>query len=106
MQAQLARTGRKMVTIVDPHLKADDDYPTFAEAKARNLLVLNEDNSHFEGDCWPGRSAWVDYLMPEARAFWASRFLPGQYNGSSEHLYTWNDMNEPSVRSRREQTIA
>ena len=25
------------------------------------------------------------------------RFLPSNYVGSTEHLYTWNDMNEPSV---------
>ena len=25
------------------------------------------------------------------------RFLPSNYAGSTEHLYTWNDMNEPSV---------
>ena len=98
MQARLARTGRKMVTIVDPHLKADDDYLVFADARDKQLLVLKEDNSsHFEGDCWPGRSAWVDYLLPEARAFWASRFSAASYLGSTESLYTWNDMNEPSV---------
>ena len=98
MQSELAHTGRKMVTIIDPHLKADSDYPVFEEAKQRNLLVLKEDNAtHFEGDCWPGRSAWVDYLLPEARAFWSSRFTSTNYVGSSSSLYTWNDMNEPSV---------
>ena len=55
--------------------------------------------SHFEGDCWPGRSAWVDYLLPEARAFWSSRFAADAYLGSSESLYTWNDMNEPCAHA-------
>ena len=98
MQQELARTGRKMVTIIDPHLRAEDDYAVYAAAKEQSLLVRKADNSsHFEGDCWPGRSAWVDYLQPAARAFWASRFLPDAYAGSSATLYTWNDMNEPSV---------
>ena len=98
MQQALARTGRKMVTIIDPHLRAEEDYAVFAEAKARQLLVRSADNaSHFEGDCWPGRSAWVDYLQPAAREYWASRFAPAAYAGSSAALYTWNDMNEPSV---------
>ena len=98
MQQALARTGRKMVTIIDPHLRAEEDYAVFAEAKARQLLVRSADNgSHFEGDCWPGRSAWVDYLQPAAREYWASRFAPAAYAGSSATLYTWNDMNEPSV---------
>ena len=68
------------------------------QARDRHLLVLTEGNAtHFEGDCWPGRSAWVDYLLPEARAFWAGRFGPAAYGGSTRTLYTWNDMNEPSV---------
>ena len=106
MQSRLAHTGRNMVTIIDPHLKADDGYAVFAAARDRNLLVLKDDNStHFEGDCWPGRSAWVDYLMPEARAFWASRFEASAYEGSTPSLYTWNDMNEPSVFDGPEVTM-
>ena len=91
MQQALARTGRKMVTIIDPHLRAEEDYAVFAEAKARQLLVRSADNaSHFEGDCWPGRSAWVDYLQPAAREYWASRFAPDAYVGSTSTLYTWS----------------
>ena len=86
------------MTIIDPHLRAEDDFAVYAAAKERGLLVRKADNSsHFEGDCWPGRSAWVDYLQPAAREYWASRFLPDAYVGSSATLYTWNDMNEPSV---------
>ena len=54
MQAELAHTGRKMVTIIDPHLKAADDYPVYSEAKAKGLLVLRENQAdgsaggHFE----------------------------------------------------------
>ena len=68
MQAELAATGRKMVTIIDPHLKADDGFGVFTAARDAGLLVRKADNSaHFEGDCWPGRSAWLDYLQPAAR---------------------------------------
>ena len=88
MQQELARTGRKMVTIIDPHLRAEDDFSVYAAAKEQGLLVRKADNSsHFEGDCWPGRSAWVDYLQPAAREYWASRFLPDAYVGSSATLY-------------------
>ena len=96
-----------MVTIIDPHLKADDGFKLFAEAKDAGLLVRTADNSsHFEGDCWPGRSGWLDYLQPAARAFWARRFAADAYGGSTEHLYTWNDMNEPSVFDGPEITMA
>ena len=63
----------------------------YAAAKERRLLVRKADNgSHFEGDCWPGRSAWVDYLQPAAREYWASRFAPDAYVGSTATLYTWS----------------
>ena len=82
MQHDLARAGRKMVTIVDPHLRADEDFHVFAKAKEQQLLVRTADNtSHFEGDCWPGRSAWVDYLQPAAREYWAACFAPDAYSG-------------------------
>ena len=41
MQAALAHTGRKMVTIIDPHLKADDGYSVFQEARALTPLAPN-----------------------------------------------------------------
>ena len=31
------------------------------------------------------------------RDWWASRFAYDSYVGSTPNLYTWNDMNEPSV---------
>ena len=34
------------------------------------------------------------------------RFLPSNYAGSTEHLYTWNDMNEPSVFNGPEASTA
>ena len=106
MQADLKRTGRNMVTIIDPHLKADDGYAVFATAKKMDLLVRKDDDSgHFEGDCWPGRSGWIDYLLPQAREYWAGRFTADNYVGSSASLYTWNDMNEPSVERGPEVTM-
>ena len=39
------------------------------------------------------------------RDFWASKFLLSDYEGSSLALYTWNDMNEPSVFNGPEITM-
>jgi hypothetical protein len=33
------------VTIIDPHLRAEDDYPVFVQAKERQLLVRTADNT-------------------------------------------------------------
>ncbi|VDO63064.1 unnamed protein product [Haemonchus placei] len=39
-----------------------------------NLLVKKRDGTVYEGDCWPGRSSYVDFINPEARKFWADQF--------------------------------
>ncbi|KAJ3076798.1 hypothetical protein HDU98_000098 [Podochytrium sp. JEL0797] len=94
-----------MVTIVDPHLKADTNYPVAANAKSLGLLVQNKDRADFDGWCWPGTSYWIDYLNPSGRQFWAEQFGYDKYKGSTPFLYTWNDMNEPSVFSGPEITM-
>ena len=52
-----------------------------------------------------GDSNWLDYLNPTARTFWSSLFDYKKYIGSTETLYTWNDMNEPSVFTGPEVTM-
>lgn len=43
-----------MVTIVDPHLKKDDNYKVYSDAKSKELLVKNKDGNDYDGWCWPG----------------------------------------------------
>ena len=56
MLSNISSKGRKMVTIVDPHLKWDDSYTVFQEAKSSGFLVKDKDESDYSGWCWPGRS--------------------------------------------------
>jgi alpha 1,3-glucosidase len=86
-----------MVTIVDPHIKKDDDYYISRQAKGLDIFVKDKSGADFEGMCWPGTSNWIDYTNPAGRKFWAEQFLYENYKGSTESLYTWNDMNEVRV---------
>jgi len=52
-----------------------------------------------------GSSGWLDFLNPEVRQFWANKLQPDEYVGSTLDLYTWNDMNEPSVFNGPEITM-
>jgi len=45
----------------------------------------------------PGSSSYLDFTAPHVRAWWAEQFGLDKYVGSTLDLYTWNDMNEPSV---------
>ena len=98
MQQELAKTGRKMVTIVDPHIKKglqlrrvpggtreEAVHPEVRRRGARRLVLarlVGIPRFHVEGG---------------ARLVGGALFAYDKYVGSTETLYTWNDMNEPSV---------
>ncbi|KAM4586157.1 neutral alpha-glucosidase AB isoform 4-T4 [Fundulus diaphanus] len=96
---------RKMVAIVDPHIKVDTNYKIHNEIRSRGFYVKNKDGGDYEGWCWPGSAGYPDFVRPDMRAWWASQFAYDQYEGAMENLYTWNDMNEPSVFNGPEVTM-
>ena len=77
----------------------------YKEAKDQGFFVKDRDNNDFEGHCWPGASSYLDFLNPQVRNYWINKFNFDQYQGSTDALYTWNDMNEPSVFSGPEVPI-
>ncbi|XP_051127208.1 probable glucan 1,3-alpha-glucosidase [Andrographis paniculata] len=97
MQKKLASKGRRMVTIVDPHIKRDESYFIHEEASEKGYYVKDASGKDFDGWCWSGSSSYPDFLNPEVRNWWAEKFLYENYAGSTPSLYIWNDMNEPSV---------
>lgn len=105
MLNNLTAKGRKMVTLVDPHIKRESNYFIDKEASDNDYYVKAKDNNVYQGWCWPGSSSYLDFLNPVIRDWWASKYALDQYKGSTLSLYTWNDMNEPSVFSEPEVTM-
>lgn len=106
MIKEIESKGRILVTVIDPHIKKDDNYPVYKEARDNSYFIKKADGvTDYEGHCWPGASMWLDFLKPEVRTFWAHKFALDQYQGSTVHTFTWNDMNEPSVFSGPEITM-
>lgn len=97
LQASLSASGRKLVSIIDPHIKVDQEYFVYSEAEQQSYFLKYANGSHFFGECWPGNSSWIDFLNPEAFQFYAGLYNVSRFNGSTDDLYIWNDMNEPSV---------
>ena len=98
MQEKLAAQGRRMVTIVDPHIKRDNQYYIHKEATSKGLYIKDKDGKKdFDGWCWPGSSSYLDFTAEHVRSWWADQFHYNKYEGSTSSLFTWNDMNEPSV---------
>ena len=106
MQEKLASQGRHMVTIIDPHIKRDDNYYIHKEATAKGYYVKEKDGKKdYEGWCWPGSSSYLDFTSSQVRSWWADQFAYKLYKGSTPSLFTWNDMNEPSVFNGPEVTM-
>jgi alpha 1,3-glucosidase len=106
MQQKLASQGRRMVTIIDPHIKRDDGYPIHKEATSKGLYIKDKDGKKdYDGWCWPGSSSYLDFTNSKVRSWWADQFAYNKYQGSTSTLFTWNDMNEPSVFNGPEVTM-
>ena len=105
MGKQLAGHERKLVAIIDPHIKNEGGYSIVDELKSKSLAVNNKDNNIYEGWCWPGSSHWVDCFNPAAVKWWQGLFSYSAFTGTASNTFIWNDMNEPSVFNGPETTM-
>ncbi|KAF7551461.1 hypothetical protein G7Z17_g4963 [Cylindrodendrum hubeiense] len=105
MGEQLDAHGRKLVVIIDPHIKNEDGYNVVSELTSKDLAVHNKENKLYEGWCWPGSSHWIDCFNPKAIEWWKTLFKYESFKGTMENTFIWNDMNEPSVFNGPETTM-
>ncbi|GJQ88227.1 hypothetical protein Trydic_g13218 [Trypoxylus dichotomus] len=105
MQQTLNATGRKLVVIIDPHVKVEEGYFVYDTANANGYFVKNPDGSNFEGDCWPGLSSYWNFHNPNALNWYSSLYSFDNFPDSTDVMFIWNDMNEPSVFDQSEQTM-
>ncbi|XP_006883279.1 PREDICTED: neutral alpha-glucosidase C [Elephantulus edwardii] len=105
MQELLRSKKRKLVVISDPHIKVDPNYSLYIQAKEQGFFVKNHEGGDFEGICWPGLSSYLDFTNPKVREWYSSLFAFPVYQDSTDILFIWNDMNEPSVFRGPEQTM-
>src|SRR5436190_3272096 len=105
MGQQLDKRDRKLVVIIDPHIKNESGYHVVDVLKSKELAVRNKDGNIYEGWCWPGSSHWVDCFNPDAMTWWKSLFKLDAFKGTLPNSFVWNDMNEPSVFNGPETTM-
>ncbi|KAI4939462.1 uncharacterized protein J4E92_000747 [Alternaria infectoria] len=105
MQQQLDKRDRKLVAIIDPHIKNTNDYPIIDELRKKDLAVKNKEGKQYEGWCWPGSSMWIDCFNPAAIDWWKGLFNYDKFKGTAHNTFIWNDMNEPSVFNGPETTM-
>ncbi|GLI74969.1 glucosidase II [Penicillium ochrochloron] len=105
MQEKLDASERKLVVLIDPHIKNKDNYYVSQELNSKGLAVQNKDGEVYDGWCWPGSSNWIDCFNPAAAPWWTSLHKYDKFKGSMSNLFIWNDMNEPSVFNGPETTM-
>ncbi|KAJ1679755.1 glucosidase II, partial [Spiromyces aspiralis] len=105
MHEHLASSRRQAVTVIDPHIKADDKYWVYREARDRGYLVKEADGQDYLGQCWPGDAVYADFTNPEVREWWGSLYAFDKFKGSMPNTFIWNDMNEMAVFNTPEVTL-
>lgn len=105
MVANLTAKGRKLVVIIDPHIKREAGYFLHEDATEQGLYVKDKDGKDYEGWCWPGSSSYLDFFNPAVTKYYAERYSFDNFPGTSKDVHIWNDMNEPSVFNGPEITM-
>jgi alpha-glucosidase len=84
----------RAVTIIDPGVKADDDYAVYQQGIGNDFFIRKADGEVAHGYVWPDDSVFADFVRPEVRAWWGQLLRMLTDHGVSG---IWNDMNEPVV---------
>ena len=93
LASDLQKQGVKLVSIVNPGVKIDAEYPVFVEGQREGRFCSFIDSKRVAGVVWPGRSVYPDFTDPKTRNWWGY-----QYRDliTSEIAGFWHDMNEPT----------
>ena len=94
--SELGRAGFRIVSIIDPGVKADPDYRVYRDGMEHDVFIHRADGEVFHGYVWPDDSVFADYTRPEVREWWGDMQQTLADAGVSG---IWNDMNEPAVFS-------
>ncbi|XP_063910431.1 neutral alpha-glucosidase AB isoform X3 [Zophobas morio] len=105
MISNLTSVGRKLVVIIDPHIKREGGYFLHEECLANDYYVKNKDGHVYEGWCWPGSSSYPDLLDPKVQDYYKGLYSLDKFHGTTSDVHIWNDMNEPSVFNGPEVTM-
>ncbi len=92
--SELREQGFRVVTIVDPGVKVDENYPVYAEGRKRDLYCKTQRDEEFHNVVWPGMCAFPDFTNPETREWWGENHRALLDAGVAG---IWCDMNEPSL---------
>ncbi|NIR47171.1 MAG: DUF4968 domain-containing protein, partial [Calditrichae bacterium] len=75
MLRELQNMGFKVVTIIDPGVKADSAFSVAKEGIEHDHFVKYPDGEVYVGEVWPGASFFPDFSRPETRRWWGEKLV-------------------------------
>lgn len=100
--ADLHAMGFKVVTIVDPGVKLDEDYAVYRRGHEGGWFIRQPNGEEYHGEVWPGTVAFPDFTRGDARTWWGDEHFALLEAGVDG---IWDDMNEPSVFNGPDKTM-
>ena len=92
--ADKRRQDIHLIPIIDAGVKKEDGYSVFEEGREKGYFCKCADGTDFEGGVWPGVCCFPDFLRPEVREWFGSKYK-GLLDMGIDGF--WNDMNEPAL---------
>jgi alpha-glucosidase len=102
LMSELREQGFRVVTIVDPGVKVDENYPVYTEGRERDVFCKTGAGEEYHNAVWPGICAFPDFTNAETREWWGSNHSALLDVGVAG---IWCDMNEPSLFIPRQSTM-
>ncbi len=90
--SDLKAKGIKIVTIIDPGVKAEKGYYVYDEGIENNCFATI-DGEVYENVVWPGDSVYPSYVSAKVRKWWGEKI---NFLLDLGVAGIWNDMNEPA----------
>ncbi len=91
---ELKESGIHLVTILDPGIKQDRQYPLYQRFVQDGLVCKRQDGQPQPGIVWPGWTVFPDFSDPRTRRTWGEQYASLVGQGVDGF---WHDMNEPSA---------
>ncbi|UUN25703.1 glycoside hydrolase family 31 protein [Streptomyces sp. FIT100] len=89
---ELRAEGVRLVSIVDPAVKAEPGGAVYDSGSAAGAFVRDARGREVRGEVWPGECVYPDFTDPEVREWWGGLYEERLAQGFSG---VWHDMNEP-----------
>ncbi|MFI9546087.1 glycoside hydrolase family 31 protein [Streptomyces sp. NPDC052016] len=90
---ELRRDGVRLVSIVDPAVRAAPGNDVHDSGMAGDAFVRDASGRLVEGVAWPGESVFPDFTHARVRRWWGGLYAERLAQGFSGF---WHDMNEPT----------